>query len=72
MLAQRKIAFTQRKSHVLAASYINQNTVDQCQGFAVYSNQSQGFAVLHVTGSLDAKFHFLLLLNIQRFHCFAS
>ena len=34
--AQRKIVLAQRKSHVLAASYINQNTVDQSQGFAVY------------------------------------
>ena len=45
VLAQRKIMLAQRKSHVLAASYINQNTVDQSQGFAVYSDQSQGFAV---------------------------
>ena len=45
VVAQRKIVLAQRKSHVLAASYINQNTVDQSQGFAVYSNQSQGLAV---------------------------
>ena len=36
VLAERKIVLAQRKSHVLAASYINQNTVDQSQGFAVY------------------------------------
>ena len=45
VLAQRKIVLAQRKSYVLAVSYINQNTVDQGQGFAVYSDQSQGFAV---------------------------